>query len=103
MINLAKYNFHWREEAFDKLKKGMEIKIVQNFTSYFGVVDDSAVALFQLHPRDTDSVLSVVKIWDAGLAKNLNEEFDALWNVGEKLDLEKFVKEQVFQAVGMDK
>jgi len=86
------------EEAFDKLKKGMEIKLVQNFTSCFGVVDDSAVVLFQLHPRDNDRVLSVVKIWDAGLAKNLSEEFESLWNCGEKLDLEKFVKEREFRS-----
>jgi hypothetical protein len=33
------------------------------------VVDDSSVVLFQLHPNDKDRILSVVKIWNAGLAK----------------------------------
>ena len=72
----------------------MEIRIIQNFVSSFAVVDDSAVVLFQLHPRDNDRILSVVKIRDAGLAKNLGEEFDSLWNWGEELDLEKFAKER---------
>jgi len=82
------------EEAFDKIKKSVEIRLVHNFSSSFGVVDDSAVILFQLHPRDKDRILSVVKIWDAGLAKNLGEEFDSLWNWGEELDLEKFSRER---------
>jgi len=72
----------------------VEIRLVHNFSSSFGVVDDSAVILFQLHPRDKDRILSVVKIWDAGLAKNLGEEFDSLWNWGEELDLEKFSRER---------
>jgi HTH-type transcriptional regulator, sugar sensing transcriptional regulator len=83
-----------REEAFDKIKKGMEIRIAQNFASCFGVLDDSAVILFQLHPRDRDRILSVVKILDTGLAKSLGEEFDSLWNWGEQLDFEKFAKER---------
>lgn len=82
------------EKAFDKIKKAVEIRIVQNFASSFGVIDDSAVVLFQLHPRDKDRTLAVVKIWDAGLAKNLGEEFDSLWSYGEQLDLEKFAKER---------
>jgi HTH-type transcriptional regulator, sugar sensing transcriptional regulator len=86
--------FYARKEAFDKVKKGMEIRLAHNFASSFGVVDDSAVILFQLHPRDKDRILSVVKIWDAGLAKNLGEEFDSLWNWGEELDLEKFARER---------
>jgi sugar-specific transcriptional regulator TrmB len=77
------------EENFGKLKKGIEIRLVQNFNSCFGIVDDSIVVLFQLHPQDNDRVLSAVKIWDAGLAKNLGKEFELLWNGGEEFDLEK--------------
>jgi hypothetical protein len=93
-VSLAPIFLAQGEEAFDKIKKSMEIRIVQNFSSSFGVLDDSAVVLFQLHPRDKDRILSVVKIWDAGLAKNLGEEFESLWNWGEELDLEKFAKER---------
>ncbi len=75
------------EEVIDKLKKGLDIRLSQNFDSYFGVVDDSVVILFQPHPKDKDRVLSVVKIWDAGLAKNLREEFEILWQAGEIVDL----------------
>ncbi|MFY1110507.1 MAG: TrmB family transcriptional regulator [Methanosarcinaceae archaeon] len=75
------------EEVIDKLKKGLDIRLSQNFDSYFGVVDDSVVILFQPHPKDKDRVLSVVKIWDAGLAKNLREEFEILWRAGEIVDL----------------
>jgi len=81
------------EEAFSKLKNGLKIRLVQNFNSYFGVVDESVVVLFQPHPKDKDRILSVVKIWDAGFAKNLGEEFELLWNSGEELDLEKRVEE----------
>lgn len=91
------------EEAFDKINKGMELRVVQNFVSSFAVVDDRAVVLFQLHPRDKDRILSVVKIYDAGLAKNLGEEFDSLWNWGEQLDLEKFAEERDLQGSGMGK
>lgn len=77
------------EDSFGKFKKGVEIRLVQNFNSCFGIVDDSIVVLFQLHPLDNDRVLSVVKIWDAGLAKNLGKEFELLWNGGEEFDLEK--------------
>lgn len=59
------------EDSFGKFKKGIEIRLVQNFNSCFGIVDDSIVVLFQLHPLDNDRVLSVVKIWDAGLAKKI--------------------------------
>ncbi len=76
------------EEVLGKLKKGLDLRLSQNFDSYFGVVDDSVVILFQPHPQDKDRVLSVVKIWDAGLAKNLREEFEILWQAGEKVDLE---------------
>jgi hypothetical protein len=68
------------KDAFAKVKKSVEIRLVQNFSYSLGVIDDSAVVLFQLHPRDMDRILSVVKIWAAGLAKNLGEEFDSLWN-----------------------
>jgi HTH-type transcriptional regulator, sugar sensing transcriptional regulator len=78
----------------------VEIRLVQNFSSSFGVIDDSAVVLFQLHPRDKDRILSVVKIWDAGLAKNLGEELDSLWNWGEQLDLEKLAEEREVRGSG---
>jgi sugar-specific transcriptional regulator TrmB len=102
-MSLAPVFLSQGEGAFDKVKNGVEIRIVQNFSSSFGVVDDSAVILFQLHPRDKDRILSVVKIWDAGLAKNLGEEFDSLWNWGEALDLEKLARERELRAPEMDK
>jgi sugar-specific transcriptional regulator TrmB len=79
------------EEALGKLKKGMEIRLVQNSQSCFGVIDSSVVVLFQPHPQDRDRILSVVKIWDAGFAKNLSEEFESLWKGGEKFDLEELL------------
>ncbi len=79
------------EEALGKLKKGMEIRLVQNSQSCFGVIDSSVVVLFQPHPQDRDRILSVVKIWDAGFAKNLSEEFEFLWKGGENFDLEKML------------
>lgn len=78
------------DENFDKFKKGMEIRLAQrSFNSCFGIFDDSVVVLFQLHPQDNDRVLSVVKIRDPGLAKNLSTEFELIWNGGEEFDLEK--------------
>ncbi|WP_255336695.1 TrmB family transcriptional regulator [Methanosarcina sp. KYL-1] len=77
------------EETLATLKKGLELRMNPNFDSYFGVVDESIVVLFQPHPKDKDQVLSVVKIWDAGLAKNLNEEFELMWDAGERIDLEE--------------
>jgi sugar-specific transcriptional regulator TrmB len=77
------------EETLEKLKKGLDIRLVRNFNSCFGIVDDSVVVLIQPHPADRERVLSVVKIRDTGLAKNLKEEFEILWNAGEKLDLEE--------------
>lgn len=78
------------DEDFEKFKKGMKIRLVQkSFNSCFGTFDDSVVVLFQLHPQDNDRILSVVKIRDAGLAKNLSREFDLLWNEGEEFDFEK--------------
>jgi sugar-specific transcriptional regulator TrmB len=76
-------------ETLEKLKKGLDIRLVQNFNSCFGIVDDNVVVLFQPHPVDRDRVLSVVKIREAGLAKSLGEEFELLWNEGEKLDLQE--------------
>ncbi|MDY9926225.1 TrmB family transcriptional regulator [Methanosarcina sp.] len=81
-------------ETPEKLKKGLDIRLVQNFNSCFGIVDDSVVILFQPHPADRDRVLSVVKIRDTGLAKNLKEEFELLWNTGEKLDLHEELEKQ---------
>ncbi|WP_292380900.1 TrmB family transcriptional regulator [Methanosarcina sp. UBA289] len=88
-ISLASMLSMQGEENLNKFKRGIEIRLVQNFNSCFGIVDDSIVMLFQLHPQDSDRILSVVKIWDAGLAINLGKEFELLWNGGEKLDLEK--------------
>src|SRR5690606_2401608 len=76
-------------ETLGKLKKGLDVRLFQTFNSCFGVVDYSIVILFQPHPKDRDRVLSVVKIRDIGLAKNLKEEFEILWNEGEKLDLQE--------------
>lgn len=83
------------EKALDKLKKAIEIRIAKNIASSFLVIDDSVVVLFQLHPTDKDRILSIVKIWDKGLAKSLGEEYDSLWSRGDQLDLEKFTKERV--------
>lgn len=80
-------------ETLEKLQRGLDIRLVQNFNSCFGIADDSVVVLFQPHPADRDRVLSVVKIRDSGLAKNLNEEFELLWSTGEKLDLQKELEE----------
>ena len=88
---------HQQEEILRKLKKGFDIRLVQNFNSCFGIVDDSVVILFQPHPTDMDRVLSVVKIWDKGLAKNLKEEFELLWNTGERLDLQEELEKQMIQ------
>ena len=77
------------EDDFAKFKKGMEIRLAQNFNSCFGIVDESVVVLFQLHPHDSDRILSVIKIWDMGLAKSLGKEFELLWNGGEIFDLDK--------------
>jgi sugar-specific transcriptional regulator TrmB len=76
-------------EILEKLQKGLDIRLVQNFNSCFGIVDDSIIVLFQPHPSDRDRVLSVVKIRDTGFAKNLKEEFELLWGTGEKLELQE--------------
>lgn len=81
-------------EILEKLQRGIEIRLVQNFNSCFGIVDDSIVVLLQPHPTDRDRVLSVVKVRDSGLAKNLKGEFDLLWNTGEKLDLQEELKDK---------
>ncbi|HIH75632.1 MAG TPA: TrmB family transcriptional regulator [Methanosarcina sp.] len=76
-------------EILKKLQNGLDIRLVQNLNSCFGIVDDSIVVLFQSHPADRDRVLSAVKIRDSGLAKNLKEEFKILWRTGEKVDLQE--------------
>jgi sugar-specific transcriptional regulator TrmB len=90
---LASMLSHQEVEILEKLKKGLDIRLVQNSNSCFGIVDDSVVVLFQPHPTDRDRVLSVLKVRDSGLAKNLKEEFELLWNAGEKLDLEEELQE----------
>jgi hypothetical protein len=39
------------KEVFDKVKKGVEMRLVHNFSSFFGVVDDSEVVLFSASPQ----------------------------------------------------
>jgi sugar-specific transcriptional regulator TrmB len=102
-MSLASLLSRQGEEAFEKLKKGMEIRVVENSHSCFGVIDNSAVVLFQPHPQDKDRILSVVKIWDAGFAKNLSEEFEFLWIGGEKLDLEETIEKKRVHISGIDK
>ncbi|KKG29027.1 hypothetical protein DU38_08900 [Methanosarcina mazei] len=91
---LASMLSHQEGEILEKLKKGLDIRLVQNSNSCFGIVDDSIVVLFQPHPTDRDRVLSVVKVRDSGLAKNLKEEFELLWNAGEKLDLQEELEDK---------
>ena len=88
-MSLASMLSYQKSETLEKLQKGLDIRVVQNFNSCFGIVDDSTVVLFHPHPADRDRVLSVVKIRDTGLAKNLKEEFELLWKSGEKLDLQE--------------
>jgi sugar-specific transcriptional regulator TrmB len=82
------------EKALDKLKKAIEIRTAKNIASSFLVIDDNVVVFFQLHPTDNDRILSILKIYDTGLAKSLGEEYDSLWSRGEQLDLEKVIKER---------
>lgn len=91
---LASMLSHQEGEILEKLKKGLDIRLVQNSNSCFGIVDDSIVVLFQPHPTDRDRVLSVVKVRDSGLAKNLKEEFELLWNAGKKLDLQEELEDK---------
>ena len=88
------------EKALDKFKKAIEIRIAKNLNSSFLVIDDSVVVLLQLHPTDNDRVLSIVKILDTGLAKNLAEEYDSLWHGGEQLGLQEFTKERELHKLG---
>jgi predicted metallopeptidase len=60
------------------------------------------VVLFQLHPRDNDRILSVVKIWDTGLGKNPGKEFELLWTEEKSLTLEKLLKCKIFGISGTD-
>jgi len=92
-MTLASMLSHQEVEILEKLKKGLDIRLVQNSNSCFGIIDDSVVVLFQPHPTDRDRVLSVLKVRDSGLAKNLKEEFELLWNAGEKLDLQEELEE----------
>lgn len=85
-------------EILEKLQRGLDIRLVQNFNSCFGIVDDSIVVLLQPHPADRERVLSVVKIRDTGFAKNLKEEFELLWNAGEKFDLQKKLEDRQSQG-----
>lgn len=91
---LASVLSHQEGEILEKLKKGLDIRLVQNSNSCFGIVDDSIVVLFQPHPTDRDRVLSVLKVRDRGLAKNLKEEFELLWNAGKKLDLQEELEDK---------
>lgn len=97
-MSLASMLSYQKSETLEKLQKGLDIRVVQNFNSCFGIVDDSTVVLFHPHPADRDRVLSVVKVRDTGLAKNLKEEFELLWKSGEKLDLQEELEDAQSQV-----
>jgi sugar-specific transcriptional regulator TrmB len=77
------------EKTVDILKKNLEIRAVKSTNSYFGVVDNNLVILLQPHPLDRDRLISVVKIWDAELAKSLRNEFEVMWKIGKTFDLRR--------------
>lgn len=80
------------EKTVELLKRKLEIRAVRNTNSYFGVIDNNLVVLLQPHPLDRDRLISVVKIWDAELAKNLRKEFEVMWEVGTIFDLKERVE-----------
>ena len=77
------------EKTLEVLKKNLEIRAVRSTNSYFGIIDNNLVILLQPHPLDKDRLISVVKIWDADLAKSLRKEFDIMWKVGKIFELEE--------------
>ena len=66
------------EKTLEVLKKNLEIRAVRNTNSHFGIIDNNLVILLQPHPLDKNRLISVVKIWDADLAKSLRKEFDIM-------------------------
>jgi|GEM_PF-320808 len=79
------------EKTLKILKKNLEIKSVRDTNSYFGIIDNNLVILLQPHPLDKNQLISVVKIWDADLAKSLQKEFDTMWKTGKILELREKV------------
>lgn len=75
------------EKTVEILKEKLEIRAIRNTSSYFGIVDNNLVILLQPHPLDRERLISVVKIWDAELARSLWKEFEVMWKVGTKFDL----------------
>jgi sugar-specific transcriptional regulator TrmB len=75
------------EKTLEILKKNLEIRAVRNTNSHFGIIDNNLVILLQPHPLDKNRLISVVKIWDADLAKSLQKEFDIMWKTGKILEL----------------
>ena len=86
-INLVSFLPVKDEKTMDILKSNLEIRVSKIINSHFGVVDDNTVVLIQPHPLNKDQLLSIVKIWDAELARKLSEEFEVMWKVGELVDL----------------
>ncbi|HII81476.1 MAG TPA: TrmB family transcriptional regulator [Methanosarcina sp.] len=81
------------EKTVEVLKKKLEIRAVKSTNSYFGIVDNNLVILLQPHPLDRDRLVSVVKIWDAELAKSLRKEFEVMWKMGKTFELGEKVTE----------
>jgi HTH-type transcriptional regulator, sugar sensing transcriptional regulator len=79
-------------QTVEILKEKLEIRKVKNTSSYFGIIDDNVVILLQPHPLERDRLISVVKIWDTELAKNLKKEFEMMWKVGKKFTLDEKMK-----------
>lgn len=75
------------EKTLEILKTNLEIRAVRNTNSHFGIIDNNLVILLQPHPLDKNRLISVVKIWDADLAKSLQKEFDIMWKTGKILEL----------------
>ena len=77
--------------AVDKIPEGIfqptDFAAVQFTINESGVVVDAKVfeSAFQLHPHDSDRILSVIKIWDMGLAKTQQS-----YNFQIGLSIEKF-------------
>lgn len=81
------------EKTLETLKKNLEIRSVRSTNSHFGIIDNNLVILLQPHPLDKNRLISVVKIWDADLARSLRKEFDIMWKEGKILELGEKVAE----------
>lgn len=91
--NFVSFIYKKDEKIVEILEKNLEIKAVKSTNSCFGIIDNNLVILLQPHPLDRDRLISVVKIWDADLAKSLRKEFEVMWKLGNTLDLGKRVEE----------